>query len=145
MLDTVVHKNLQLPEITVSDILDSDHLPILFNLLDHITTRTLSNRGDKFTDWEWFQRLSSELISPNIQINLREEAHKVACDFTASLTSAYNLSTCKLILSHLNKELPGLESLLKHERRLRKLWQAIWEPACKTAVNCHQNHQMNSL
>jgi hypothetical protein len=41
VLDIVVHKNVQLSEVTVSDILDSDHLPIVFHLLDHIRTRYL--------------------------------------------------------------------------------------------------------
>jgi hypothetical protein len=95
----------------------------------------LSNLVDKFTDCEWFQRLASEFISSRIQINFREDDDKAACHFTASVTSAYNLSTSKLN-KDLNKDLPGLESLLKHERRLKKLWQATWDPVCKTAVNC---------
>jgi hypothetical protein len=32
----IVNKNARLSEIIVSDILDSDHLPIIFHLLDHI-------------------------------------------------------------------------------------------------------------
>lgn len=31
---------------------------------------------EKFTDWEWFQSLASELISPSIQILSSEEAEK---------------------------------------------------------------------
>jgi hypothetical protein len=46
-------------------------------LLDHIGTGKLLNSVDKFTDWEWFENLASELISPRIQMNL-EEADKVA-------------------------------------------------------------------
>jgi hypothetical protein len=76
MLGIVVHKNVWLLELTVSDILDSDHLPIVFYLLDHDRTRNLSDLLDKFTDWEWFQSLASELISPRIQINSGEEADK---------------------------------------------------------------------
>jgi endonuclease/exonuclease/phosphatase (EEP) superfamily protein YafD len=34
VLDIVVHQNVRLSEITVSDTLDSDHLPILFHILD---------------------------------------------------------------------------------------------------------------
>jgi hypothetical protein len=39
------------------------------------------------------------------------------------------------VLSGLNKDLLGLESLLKHNRSLKELWQATQDPACKTAVN----------
>jgi hypothetical protein len=75
---------------------------------------------DKFTDWERFQSLASELISPTIQINSAEEAKKVTRDFPASTASAYRLSS-KITLSDLNMDLPGLENLVKHKGRLRKL------------------------
>jgi hypothetical protein len=39
--DIVVHKNVRLSDVIVSDILDSDHTPIVFHLLDHIRTRHL--------------------------------------------------------------------------------------------------------
>jgi hypothetical protein len=60
VLDIDVHKNSRLSEVTVSDILDSDHVTIVFHLLDHIRTRNLWDPVDKFTDWEQFQSLASE-------------------------------------------------------------------------------------
>jgi hypothetical protein len=84
----------------------------------------------KFTDWELFRRLASELISRTIQINSGEEVDKAARDFTAYIASAYRLLTRKITLSDLNNELPGLESLLEHKRILRKLWQVTRDPAC---------------
>jgi hypothetical protein len=59
----------------------------------------------------------------------------VACDFIASTASTYRLSISEITLLELNKDLPGLESLLKHKQKLRKQWQVIWDPACKMAVN----------
>jgi endonuclease/exonuclease/phosphatase (EEP) superfamily protein YafD len=35
-LDIVVHKDVRLSEVRVLDIMDSDHLPIMFCILDHI-------------------------------------------------------------------------------------------------------------
>jgi hypothetical protein len=67
-----VHKNVQLSEVNVSNILDSDDLPIVFQLLDHVRTTKLSDPVDKFKDFEQFQSLTSELISPRIQINSGE-------------------------------------------------------------------------
>jgi hypothetical protein len=64
VLDIVVHNVVQLSEVFVSDILDSDHLLVIFHLLDYVRTRNVSDRADKVTDWEWFQSLASELISP---------------------------------------------------------------------------------
>jgi hypothetical protein len=46
----IVHKNVRLTEVIVPDILDSDHLPIIFHLLDHIRSRNLSELVDIFTD-----------------------------------------------------------------------------------------------
>jgi hypothetical protein len=38
VLDIVVHKNIRLSNAIVSDILDTDHLPIIFHILDHVRT-----------------------------------------------------------------------------------------------------------
>jgi hypothetical protein len=80
-------------EVIVSDVLDSNHLPILFHILDHVTTRNLSEPIKKFTDWERFQSLASDLVSPKIKINSGVEADKAAREFAASIASAYRLST----------------------------------------------------
>jgi hypothetical protein len=58
VLDIVVHKIIRLSNVIVSDILDSDHLPIMFHIMDHVRTLNASAPLEKFTDWEWFQRLS---------------------------------------------------------------------------------------
>jgi hypothetical protein len=105
VFDIIVHKNVRLSEVIVSDILDSDHLPILFHSLDHFRSRNLSDSVGKFTDWERFQRLASELILPRIQINSEKEADKAAHEFTASVASVYRLSTSKITHSDLNIKL----------------------------------------
>jgi hypothetical protein len=56
VLDIVVHKNVRLSEIIVSDILDWDHLPIVFQFPDHIKTWNLSDSLEKITDWERHQK-----------------------------------------------------------------------------------------
>jgi hypothetical protein len=66
VLDIVVHQNIKMSDVIVSDILDSDHLPTLnlFNILDHVKVRNLSEPVEKFTVWDRFQNLAPELISP---------------------------------------------------------------------------------
>jgi hypothetical protein len=135
VLEIVVHKNVRLSEVIVSDILDSDLIPIIFHLLDHIRSRNLSDPVDKFTDWERFQRLASELISPKIKINSEEEADKAARDFTASIASAYRIATSKITLTDINKNIHGPENLLEHKRMLSTLWLITRDPACKKAFN----------
>jgi hypothetical protein len=76
VLDTAVHMNGRLSEVIVSDILESDHLPIVFHLLDHVKTRNHWDPVDKLRDWEQFQSLASELVSPRIQINSGEKVDK---------------------------------------------------------------------
>jgi hypothetical protein len=89
VLDIVVHQNVRLSEVTVSDVLDSDYLPIDFHILDHVRTRNLSDPLEKFTDWVRFQSLVSDLASARTQINSEVEADKAARDFTASVTSHF--------------------------------------------------------
>jgi len=135
VLDIVVHQNVHLSEITVSDTLDSDHLPIIFHVLEHVRTRETLAQVEKLTDWDRFQSLSSELISPKLTINSELEADKAVRDFTASISSAYKLSTHKATLYELNNNLPGLDRLLREKQRFRKLWQETRDPVCKMVMN----------
>jgi hypothetical protein len=134
VLDTVLHKNIRLSNVIISGILDSYHLPIIFHILDHVRTQNFSAPTEKFTDWEQFQSLASNLISPRIEINSGVEAYKAARAFTASIASVYRLSTNKITLSELNNDLPGLDRLLKYKKRMRKLWQETEDPGCKTGL-----------
>jgi hypothetical protein len=86
----VVHQNIRVSDVIISDILNSDHLPIVFHILDHVKILNLSEPTEKFTDWNRFQSLASQLISPKTEISSGVEADKAARDFTASIASAYN-------------------------------------------------------
>jgi hypothetical protein len=48
---------------------------------------------EKPTEWELFQSLASEPISPNIEIHSSNEADKATRNFAASIASAYRIST----------------------------------------------------
>jgi hypothetical protein len=74
----------------------------------------------RFPDWDWFESLTSELISLNIEINSGAEADDVARNFAASVASAYRLLTRNVTLSDINSDLPDLDRLLKHKQRLGK-------------------------
>jgi hypothetical protein len=129
ILDIVVRQSIRLSGVIVSDILDPDHIPIAFHILDHVKTTNLLEPISKFTYWERFQSLASDLISPLIKINSEEEANDVVHNFIASAALAYKLSSNKVTFSDINKQdLPGLDPLLKHKWR-RKLWQETQDPA----------------
>jgi hypothetical protein len=49
-LDIVVHQNIRVSDIIVPDILESDHRPVAFHILDHVKSRHLSDPVEKFTD-----------------------------------------------------------------------------------------------
>jgi hypothetical protein len=85
VLDIVVHRNIRMSDVIVSDILDSDHIPIIFHILDHVKIMKLSEPIEKFTDWHQFRNLASELTSPRTKINSGVEADKAARDFTTSI------------------------------------------------------------
>jgi hypothetical protein len=99
ILDIVVHQNIGLSSVTVSNILDSGHLPIIFHILDHIKISNLSEPIEKFTNWKRFQSLASDLISLRLEINTAADTDKAAREFTASIASAYKLSTSKVKIS----------------------------------------------
>jgi hypothetical protein len=107
VLDIAVHQNIGVSDVIVSDILNSYNLPITFHILYHVKIRNLSDPIEKFTDWERFQDLASELISPKIEITSEAEADKAARNFTASISSAYRLSTSKITHLDLNNDFPG--------------------------------------
>jgi hypothetical protein len=67
VLDIVVHKDVRLSEVIVSDILDSDPPTSRFTLVG--SCWNLSDPVHKFTDWEGFQTVVSEIILPRIRIN----------------------------------------------------------------------------
>jgi hypothetical protein len=58
VLDIVVHKDIRISNVIVSDILDSDHLPIVFHILDYLITNEVPKSFEKVTDWERFQSLT---------------------------------------------------------------------------------------
>jgi hypothetical protein len=134
MLDIVVHKNIIMSQVIVSDILDLDNLPIVFHILD-VKIRNLSEPIEKFTDWDRFQSLISEFISPKIKINSGVEADKAAHNFITCIASVYRLSTRKITLLDMNNDLRGVDRLLKYMQRLREMWQETRDPACKIALN----------
>jgi hypothetical protein len=67
--------------------------------------------------------------------SLFNEADKAACNFATSIALAYRLLTRKTTILDQKYEIPGLDHLLKHKRKLRKILQETRDPACKTAVN----------
>jgi hypothetical protein len=108
IFNIVVHQNIRLSGVIVSDILDLDHLPIVFHILDHVKTKNLSEPIEKFTDWKWFQSLASDLISPRIDINAGEEADEATHYFATTIASACRLSTVKVTFSSINNhDIPG--------------------------------------
>jgi hypothetical protein len=103
VVDIVVHKDVRLSEVRVLDIMDSDHLPIIFCILDHVKAREILDPLEIFTDWERFKSLASALVSPRIEINSCTEADKAVRDFEVSIASAYRLSTKTTTISDCNR------------------------------------------
>lgn len=59
------------------DILDSDHLPVVFPILDHVRTKDLSEPVYKIRDWETFLNIAYDLISHRNEINSEEGARNL--------------------------------------------------------------------
>jgi hypothetical protein len=67
----------------------------MFSILDPVRMKVALDPVEKRMDWELFQSLASELISPNIQIHSSIEPDNAARDLVASIASAYRISTRK--------------------------------------------------
>jgi hypothetical protein len=91
VLHIVIHHNIRVSNVIVSDNLNSDRLPIIFRILDHVKIRNLSETIEKFTDWDRFRNLASKLISPRIKIKSGVEADKSEGSFTPSIALACRL------------------------------------------------------
>jgi hypothetical protein len=52
VLDIVVQQNIRLSEVIVTNILHSDHLPVMFSILDPVRTREASDAVEKLRDWD---------------------------------------------------------------------------------------------
>jgi hypothetical protein len=131
VLDILHHKIFRLSYLIVCDIVDSYHPKIVLHVLDHIRAMEVWNRAEKFTDSEWFQSLTSELISPRIQINCSEEAGIRQLTITQPVSPWHRLMTSKATLSSLNNYLPDLHRLLRHKQGLRNLCHETGGPASK--------------
>jgi hypothetical protein len=118
IIDISFHQNVSLTDVTVSDNLTSHHLPIIFQILDHVTACCHLTRAEKFRDWELFQSLAFKLISPSTKTNSCEEV-KANLDFRSSIASAYRMSIRKINLSDLHIDVPGLDRLPNHKHKLR--------------------------
>jgi hypothetical protein len=110
--------------------MDSDHLLIMFSFWIILRLREILDPVEKFTDWEQFQSLASALVSPRVEINSCIEVDKAARDFAASISS-----TTKTTISDHSRGPSGLERLLEHKKRPRKLWKETRDLAYKTSVN----------
>jgi hypothetical protein len=55
VLVVVIHQNIRMSDAIASDILDSDHVPIVFHILGHVKTRNLSELVEEFIDYVRFR------------------------------------------------------------------------------------------
>jgi hypothetical protein len=93
----------------------------MFGILGTVRTRETLDPVEKLRDWEKFQSLHSQLVSPNTQIHSSNEGDKAACCFAASTASAYRLLTIKTKILNWKYEIPGLDCFLKQKGELGKL------------------------
>jgi hypothetical protein len=91
--------------------LKSDHLTVTFSFLDTVNAGETLDLSEKLTHWELIQSLAFELISPNIPINLPNEAGKAARDFAASTASAYRISAKRTTIIERKYEIYDLDHL----------------------------------
>jgi hypothetical protein len=55
VLDIAEYQNIRLSEVTATDTLDSNHLPIIFSILNTVKPRKAFGHVEELTDWELFK------------------------------------------------------------------------------------------
>jgi hypothetical protein len=107
----------------------------MFSILYPVRIRATSDPVEKLMNWEQFHSLAYELVFPDIQICPSNEADKAGRDFAASIALAYRPLTRKITKLDQKYEMPCLDYLLEHKRKLRKVMMKSRDPKCKMAVN----------
>jgi hypothetical protein len=69
VLHVLIHQNIGVSDVIISDILDSGHIPITLNIRDLVKIGNLSDLIERFTGWYRIQSLASDLIPPRIENN----------------------------------------------------------------------------
>jgi hypothetical protein len=67
--------------------------------------------------------------------NRRTVRNGASLEFTASISSAYQLSTSKVKLDELNDHFLCLYIIVKHWKMVRKLWKETRVLECRSALN----------
>jgi hypothetical protein len=65
----VIHQNVRLSDITISDVLDLGQLPVFFHIMDPVSARDISDPVETQKDWQRFKSLATHSILPRIQID----------------------------------------------------------------------------
>jgi hypothetical protein len=79
VLNTVIHQNVCLSQAIVTNILDSDHLPVMFSIRDHVRMREALDTDGRLTDCfrssslNWYLQISKftlllKLIKQNVTL-----------------------------------------------------------------------------
>jgi hypothetical protein len=62
VINIVVHQIVRLSDLIIPGALDSDHLPVVFYVLDYAETRNHSDLLEKLRDRERFQSLDADIL-----------------------------------------------------------------------------------
>ena len=95
ILDIVLSKNVNIsPHITVlNEILDSDHLPIQFQLFSKFIFTSPFQLYQTNTDWDEFTRLTNEMIEPKLFIQNTDQLETEIQNFQASVKTAIRIAS----------------------------------------------------
>ena len=150
ILDIVLSKNVNVsPNITVlNEVLDSDHLPIQFQLSSKFIYTPPFRTTSTSTDWNEFSKLTNEMISPKLTIQNTDEIETAIQNFQASIKTAIRIASTS---KKQNAYTPNthtdetLKDLLNHKRKFLKLYRQFGSPCYKTLYNQYTHLVKNRL
>ena len=140
VFDIVLSKKVNISHhITVLDeVLDSDHLPIEFQIhTTHIFTPPYKSYATE-TDWDKFSKITDEAIDPHLFVETTDQLETAIKNFQATIKTAIRYSsigTCKEKQIQNSKTDEILKDYILHKRKFLKLFRQFGSPCYKTLYN----------
>ena len=150
ILDIVISKNVNISSHieVLNEILDSDHLPIQFQLNSKFILTSPFRSYETHTDWNTFSKLTDQMIQPKLFIQNTDEIETAIQNFQASIKTAIRFSTTSTQNPKYNPNTntdDTLKDLLHHKRKFLKLYRQFGSPCYKALYNKYTNKVKDHL
>lgn len=135
VIDFAIYKNCFIDTTETAEDLNSDHLPVLFNIKLNDYIETINKQIIK-TNWEVFRENVNKEIKINCKIINKFDINTEIKNFSKTINSCFERATSKKQIPMRTLTLPAsIVVIIKHKNYLRRVFQRLRDPAIKTEIN----------